>query len=232
MDGEEAALEKHVRELRRRVIYSVSLLAVASGVAFYFSPRMLEFLQADLGVTLHALTAYEVLYTQLTLSIIAGITVSLPFIMYQLLKFAQPGLKRREYTAMRNFLPFSYLLFLAGGAFTYQFVVKNALEFFRSMTDASRVESVWGLQSTLGFAVKLSVVTGLLFQMPVVSAVLAHAGLVTSGQMRRYRVYVIVAVLVLSALATPPDIVTQLMVTAPVILLYEISILIVERIEG
>ena len=87
------------------------------------------------------------------------------------------------------------------------------------------------MRSTLGFALKVSAVVGLMFQLPIIAAVLARAGLLKAAQMRQYRVYFIVAVLIIAAVATPPDVITQLLITAPVILLYEASIFIVERLE-
>lgn len=225
------AIQEHVRELRSRMARAAVSFAAATALGFYFSPRLLSFLQSDLGVSLHALKAYDVLYTQIMIALLAAFVLTLPYLAWEMLRFAKPGLKEHEYRVIRNYLPFSYLLFVSGAVFAYEFIVKNALRFFRSVTAASDVTAVWGLQSTLGFALRLSAVTGLLFQLPIAAAVLARAGLIDSGMMRRYRVYVVVGVLFMAAVATPPDVVTQLLVTVPVMLLYEASTLIVSRIE-
>jgi sec-independent protein translocase protein TatC len=231
VEREPQSIQEHIDEFRSRLIYSAAVFTLFSIIGFYFSGEVLAFLQADVGVQLNALAAYEAIYTQIMIGVLLGFVSGLPFFIYQGLKFAEPGLKPKEYRVLRNFLPVSFALFLLGSAFSYEFVVKNSFRFFESTTEAAEVMAVWGLKNTIGFALKLSFLSGLLFQLPVVSVVLARVGLLNSDQMRKYRVYFIVAVLLLSALATPPDIVTQVLVTAPVILLYQLSIYLVSRIE-
>jgi len=227
MDG----FEQHLRELRKRLIYTAFFTVSAIIIVFYKSSEILAFLQSDLGFTLNALKAYEVFYTQLMIALVLGIVISLPLIVYQALKFAEPGLKRREYKALRNYLPFSIILFIGGAVFAYQFIVKLSLSFFQGFNQSAAVNSVWGLQSTMGFALKLSAFTGIFFQLPIVSAVLARIGLLNSEMMIDYRNYFIIAILVLAAFATPPDIISQTLIVLPMIGLYQISIKIVKRIN-
>ncbi|MFB6158866.1 MAG: twin-arginine translocase subunit TatC [Candidatus Nanohalobium sp.] len=228
---EEQQLEHHVAELRWRLKHSFIVLVVLTAVAFYFSPQMLTWLQHDLTMELNALVAYEVLYTRLMMSVLAGVLMSLPVLMYHGIKFAQPGLKPEEYRVLRNYLPMSVILFVAGAVFAYQVIVKSSLDFFQSVTTGSGVEAVWGLQNTLGFALKLSAFTGIMFQLPIAALVLAKAGLIDRESMIQYRSYFMVAVLLLAAVATPPDIVTQVMLTVPVMGLYQLSIFLVDRTE-
>ncbi|WP_414837455.1 twin-arginine translocase subunit TatC [Candidatus Nanosalina sp. VS9-1] len=225
------SFEHHLRELRRRLIFTSIFIVLATAGVFYKSGMILSFFQTDLGFSLNAFTPFEVFYTQLMISIIIGIVLTLPVIVYQALKFAEPGLTRREYTSLRNFLPFSIILFIGGATFAYQFIVKTSLAFFQAFSSASTVNSVWGLQSTIGFALKLSTFTGIFFQLPIISALLARLGLINSGMMKQYRRYFIIAVLVLAAFATPPDIISQALITLPMLGLYEASIHIVKRIN-
>jgi len=192
----------------------------------------LSWVQADLGVELHALAAYAAVYTQIMIALIFAMVAGLPVFVYQGLRFMEPGLKPGEYRVLRNFLPFSFLLFVAGLVFAYEFVVKTSFGFFASITHAADVAAVWGLQNTVGFALKLSVFSGVLFQLPVVSLVLAKAGLLSAARMVKYRVYFVVAVLVVAAVLTPPDIITQVLVTVPVLGLYQLSIVLVARVEN
>jgi sec-independent protein translocase protein TatC len=227
---ERQSFDQHLDELRDRLkIVSVFFVLSAAG-GFLFSKIILQWLQTDLGVGLNALVAYEVLYTQLLVSLLIGGVVAVPLLFYQLLRFSRPGLKEEEYLLLRNYLPFSVLLFGVGSVFAYEFVVKSALQFFQASTQASSVEAVWGLRSTIGFALRLSALTGVLFQLPIVSVVLAKAGLLNSGMMRQYRSHFIITVLIISAAATPPDILTQLLVTIPVIGLYQLSTWLVAKI--
>ncbi|PSG99762.1 MAG: twin-arginine translocase subunit TatC [Nanohaloarchaea archaeon SW_4_43_9] len=224
-------VEQHLIDLKKRLRNSLLALAFTTVAGFIYSSRILSWLQDDLSLSLHALTAYEVFYTRISIALLFGLVMALPFIALQLLKFAKPGLKPREYRVVRNYLPFSLILFSAGAVFSYQFVVKSALSFFSTMTRASDVTAVWGLQNTIGFAVKLSAFSGLMFQLPVISVVLASAGIIDKEMMVEHRGYFVVAVLLLSAVATPPDVVTQVLVTLPVLGLYQVSIWLVGRYE-
>lgn len=224
-------VEQHVQELRKRLFYILAFFGLGTGVSFYYSQGILSFLQTDLNVTLHALTAYETFYTQLMIAMLLGFLIALPVTLYQILKFIEPGLKEKEYKIARNYLPWSIILFGIGAVFSYEYIVKASLAFFESTTASAGVGAVWGLQNTLGFALKISAFTGIVFQLPIVSVVLAKAGILDKQMMLKYRAYFIVGILLVAALATPPDVVTQLMVTAPVIGLYQISIFLVGRIE-
>ena len=157
--------------------------------------------------------------------------LSLPIVLYHCLKFVKPGLKTDEYLLMRNYLPFSILLFFAGAVFSYEYIVKKSLQFFVATTGGASVEAVWGLQNTIGFALKLSAFTGIFFQLPIVSLVLSKAGVIDVNLMKNYRAHFLVTVLICSAIATPPDIVSQILLTAPVILLYQFSIYLVDSIS-
>ncbi len=225
------ALAPHIQEMRYRLIYVIVFLLVATLGIFYFSNDILVWIQSDLALDLNALSAYETIYTQLMLSLLLGFALVLPFTMYQALKFLKPGLKPREYRVLRNYTPLFFILFAAGTVFSYEFIVKNSLTFFHSLTVTSDVNAVWGLKSTVLFVVKISVLTGLLFQLPFVSVVLSKTGFLTAAQMKSYRAYVAVAVLVLAAIVTPPDVITQILITLPVIALYQLSIILVARME-
>ncbi len=227
----EERLEYHVKEFRQRFVYVLSAFVLTTLVSFYFSGDILSWVQADLGYTLNALHAYEAFYTQLMISMILGFFLSLPVLVYEALKFVEPGLKDREYRAVRNYIPFSIMLFAVGAAFSYQFVVKLSLNFFSQMNQQAEVAAIWGLRNTIGLVLKVSGFTGIVFQLPIVSLVLSKAGLISSQQMAEYRAYFIISVLVVAATATPPDIVTQALLTLPVILLYEFSIFLVRKTE-
>jgi len=222
-------MSKHVNELRERLKITAIFFVSSTALAFYYSAEALQWLQNDLGFDLNALTAYEVLYTELMIAFLGGFLISLPVILFEALAFARPGLKEEEYKAMRNYLPFSVLLFLVGSVFSYQYVVKTSLNFFQQTAASADVPALWGLQNTIGFALRLSAFTGIIFQLPIVSLILAKAGVINQEMMRKYRSYFIVVILLVSAVATPPDIVSQILVTVPVIGLYEISIFLVGR---
>lgn len=228
----EASFESHLVELRNRVKHSFIVLVVLTAVSFYFSSNILTWMQNDLAITLHALAAYEALYTRILIALLFGFFLSLPAILYQMLKFIKPGLRTHEYNLLRNYLPFAVALFVGGAVFAYNFIVKTSLNFFASTTSNTGVEAVWGLQNTIGFALKLSAFTGIMFQLPIASLVLSKAGLITSKMMREKRAYFFIVVLLASAVATPPDIISQVILTSPVLVLYQFSIYLVARTEN
>ncbi|MFC5133750.1 MULTISPECIES: twin-arginine translocase subunit TatC [Haloferacaceae] len=225
------SLDYHLQELRQRLKYSVVVFAVTAIGGFLVSGRVLSWLQRDLVIPLNAFVPYEALYTQVMIALLIGVIVAVPVLLFEVLRFAKPGLRDQEYRTVRNFLPFSYILFLGGSVFAYEFIATNALQFFQSFTASADVASVWGLQATISFVLRISALTGALFQLPVIAAVLGMAGLLTSEQMRRYRSHFIVAILVVAAVATPPDVLTQVLIVGPVIGLYQVSIWLVGRIE-
>ena len=225
------SLEDHVVELRRRLkIISVFLFA-STATVFYFSSDILNWVQADLGFELNALSAYEVFYTEIMIAFLIGFIASLPVVLYQVIGFMRPGLTEREYKVMRNFLPFSVILFVAGATFAYEYVVKASLSFFQGTAETASVEALWGLQNTISFSLRLSALTGIIFQLPIVAVILASAGIIDREMMREYQFHFIIAILIVSAFATPPDIISQALVTLPVIGLYQLSILLVGRVE-
>lgn len=224
-------LETHIKELRSRLRHVLIVFTVFLAVSFYFSPEVLTWLQNDLGFNLNALIAYEVIYTRLMLSVLAALIFSTPVVFYHFLKFVKPGLTDFEYRVIRNYMPLSVVLFIVGSVFAYEVIVKSSLRFFQASTAGSGVNALWGLSSTIGFALKLSAFTGVMFQLPIAALVLARAGLIDREAMLRHRTYFFLAILFVSAVVTPPDIVSQVFLTAPVMGLYQLSIFLVGRFE-
>lgn len=225
---EKQEVSQHLKELRWRLKHSTVVFLVLTAVSFYYSSDIINFLQSDLSISLNALKAYEVLYTEISIALLIGLLLSLPVLFYQAVKFAEPGLRREEYLMLRNYIPFSIMLFVIGAVFAYNFVIKYSLNFFRQATASADIAALWGLQSTVSFALRLSAFTGLIFQLPVVALVLSKAGLIDTEMMKKYRAHFMIAVLVTAALSTPPDILTQILVTAPVLGLYQLSIWLVK----
>jgi sec-independent protein translocase protein TatC len=223
--------EKHINELRKRLIYSAVALVAFTAAIFIYSGKLLELFKNDLGFQLYAFQPYEVFYTQIMMSVLIGFIASIPVVIYQVLKFVKPGLRDHEYRTIRNFLPFSVILFLGGAAFAYEFIVKTSLTFFQGINQSTTVGALWGLQNTVGYTIKISAFTGLFFQIPIISAVLAKTGLLDSDMMKKYRRHFFVAVLVAAAVATPPDVVTQILLVTPVLGLYQASIYLVKKIN-
>lgn len=228
-DSEELrAFDEHLEELTTSLKRNGLIFLVLSALSFLLSNELLLLMQEDISVGMNALTPFEVMNVRLSLALLLGLVGTLPFSIYSVISFARPGLRKNEYVMLRNFIPFSYVLFIGGSLFAYQFIFKSALNFFISFTESASVDVVWGLQNTVMLGFRLSLLTGLLFQLPIIVLILNKSGLVGTDELRRYRAHVVIGILIISAIATPPDILTQVMITLPVFVLYQLSILMAE----
>lgn len=223
--GGKQPLEVHVEELKTSLKHSLLIFILLTGLIFYFSDTFLMVLQDDLGLNLHGLTPLEVLNVRIMIALTMGFILSLPAMLHSFYKFAAPGLKEEERNVLKKFMPISYILFLVGAAFSYMAVFKNAVEFLEAFTEGAGVELVWGLQSTMALGLRISLLTGFLFQMPLMIYIGDKSGLISAEKLGKYRPYVYAGILLVAAFATPPDLITQLLITAPVILLFEATIL-------
>jgi sec-independent protein translocase protein TatC len=197
----------------------------------------------------------EYFFTLVRISVVAGLGVSFPIIAYQLWRFVAPGLYKTEKQAFLPFLLASPILFFIGAAFSHYVVTPIAMSFFLGFADASSLisavmpEIVNGpdgaplpstginivfqgkVNETLDISLKLIIAFGLCFQLPVLLTLMGKAGLVSSAGLARQRKYAMVAILLVAALVTPPDVMSQLILFAAVYPLYEVSVLLIRRIE-
>ena len=234
-------LMSHLIELRQRLLWAVGGFFVAFLVCFFFAKEIFNFLvipfswAVDLAgmqgreVELIYTAPQEFFFTQIKVAMFGGLVLAFPLIAAQIYKFVAPGLYKNERAAFMPFLVASPLLFLLGGALVYLVFTPMVLWFFLSMEQTGgegqvaiellpRVSEYLGLMMTLIFAF------GLVFQLPVVTTLLARAGLVTSQTLASKRKYAIVGAFIAAAILTPPDPASQIGLALPTILLYEIAI--------
>lgn len=221
---------EHISELRGVLIWCGLFLAIGVGVTAVFAQPIFRILLAPLrdiqgDVVLHTFSPPEVVVIYLKLSFVGGLVLSSPFLLWFILGFVIPGLKKRE---KRMILPAGaagLFLFLLGVLFTYYIVLPVSLEFLWEFNRHFGLTPQWRINYYLSFVLGLCAVFGLTFELPLVVTILAQIGIASPEFLRQKRSYVIVALVILSALLTPPDVITQLMMTIPVWLLYELSIL-------
>jgi sec-independent protein translocase protein TatC len=160
----------------------------------------------------------------------AGLVVASPYVTYQVFRFISPALYERERGYASRVIILAFLLFFAGILLNYFLIFPLSFRFLATYQVAGEVRNLFTLASYAGTFVTLSLVMGLLFEIPVISWLLARLGLLTAGYMRRYRRHAVVSILIVAAIITPTtDIFTLLLVSLPVYLLYEASISIVRR---
>jgi sec-independent protein translocase protein TatC len=243
-----APLIEHLIELRKRLMWAIAGFFVAFLVCFYFARQLFNFLvepfqwatawagldasQVDLIYT----APQEFFFTQIKIAAFGGLVLAFPVIATQIYKFVAPGLYRDERAAFMPFLIASPVLFLIGAALVYFFFTPMVMWFFLSMQQVGpdqeiqisllpRVSEYLGLIMTLIFAF------GLVFQLPVVTSLMARVELLTSKGLADKRKYAIVVAFVVAAVITPPDPVSQIGLAIPTIILYEISIILARMIE-
>lgn len=229
-DEREMGFLDHLEELRWRILKAVVSVLVCSIVAAFFSEFLVK--QVVLGPLLavglkaQVLTPYGIVLTYMQVVIVAGIIGAMPVLLYQLWQFVAPGLLPNERKYAWWIVFFTSFCFLAGIAFAYFILVPTALKFFSTFgTDIFELNIA--INEYISFMLSLILGAGLVFELPMITYFLTKIGLLNPAFMRKYRRHAIVAILIISAIVTPtPDILTQSLLAAPMILLYEISIFI------
>lgn len=228
-DGDMSVIE-HLDELRTRIIISLVAWALASVGVWYFSHMLLDVVLAPLharGVEMNVSTLQGAFMTYLKIAIICGGFLASPVMLWQLVLFVLPALTGTEKRALLAVVPFGIILFAGGVAFSLTLVLPTAVKFLLSFTGAEMKPLIMA-ESYLSFVSSLALMCGLIFEMPLILLFLAFIGLVNGPMLSRYRRYAYFACFALSAVMTPtPDAFTMVIVALPMLLLYEISIILV-----
>jgi len=230
--GTEAPFVSHLVELRDRLIRAVIAVGIAfAALAFWPGPAGLyDLLAAPMlshlpkGATLIATNVISPILVPLKITLMGGFLLALPIVLYQVWAFVAPGLYSHEKKMVLPLVISSTLLFLIGVAFCYFLVIPGMSKFIQAFAPAS-ITAAPDIEQYFGFVLTLFMVFGIAFEVPVAVVVLARVGVVTLAQLRQWRGYFIVGAFVISAIVTPPDVVSQLALAIPMCILYEIGIL-------
>ena len=232
LDRSKAPLLDHLIELRRRLLYSFAALAVAFGVCLYFARPIFGFLVQPLlaaGQDRLIYTAvFEAFFVEIKVAFFAALMISFPIIANQLWQFVAPGLYAKEKRAFAPFLLLTPFLFLAGAALAYYVAMPVALHFllgYEGNIAGVNQEALPGVGNYLSFVTRFLFGFGVAFLLPVLLMLLERAGLVTRLQLKSGRRYAIVVAFVIAAVLTPPDVISQLLLAVPLVVLYEISLI-------
>lgn len=168
--------------------------------------------------------------THIWVSLIAGFILAFPYIIWEIWRFVKPGLHQHERKYSRAILFFAAILFALGVLFGYFLIVPLSIQFLGTYNISSEVNNLIDLLSYISTVSTVTLASGLIFELPIIVYFLARAGLLTPEWMRTYRRHAFVLTLILSAVITPPDISSQILVALPIVILYEISIRICARV--
>jgi len=217
---------EHLEELRSRIIKAILALSFGVIICYFFTSYIIDFLlkpfEASGPAHLSLLAPTEGFLVKLKTALLAGIVLSSPATFYQFWKFIAPGLYEKERRAILPVVIWSVILFLTGAYFSYR-MLPFALKFFQSFA-LENVENFWSFSKYISFVTYLLLAFGLVFELPLIIYYSARMGLVTPEFLRKKRRHAIVILLIIAAVVTPPDIFTMLMLSGPLIILYEASI--------
>jgi len=226
----------HLEELRKRLLACAIAVGIGFVAAYFFKERLFELLVMPLkrvlpkGEKLIFTNLPEMFFIYLKVSFVAGILVAMPFIFYEIWMFVAPGLYQKEKKFLIPFVISSSILFIAGALFGYFVVFPFGFKFFMSFANEF-IKPLPSVKQYFSFSTRLLLAFGLVFELPVATFFLTKMGLVTDIFLKRQRKFAVLLIFVAAAILTPPDVITQLMMAGPLLVLYEISIL-VSKLAG
>jgi len=226
---------EHLEELRWRLIKSAIAVIVGMVICLFFSQKILDLLilpthYLDTPLVLQVLKVQGMFIVKLEVGFFGGLVLALPFVLVQFWRFISPGLIETEQHYFVPLIASSTLLFLIGLSFAYFIILPLAINFFIGLASGDIKPNI-AIDFYIGFVLRILLVFGFVFELPMVSYFLSKIGLLTPAFMRKYRRHAIVVIFVVAAVLTPPDVITQILLGVPLIFLYEFSILIAKTVE-
>ncbi|KIH70748.1 twin-arginine translocase subunit TatC [Salinicoccus roseus] len=226
-DSEKKEFTEHLEELRKRLLIVMYFFVGALIIGFFLSKPLIYQMQnapwAE-SIQMHAFQVTDPLKIYLLVIVIIGLVVVLPVIMYQLWAFVAPGLYGNERKLTLSYIPIVMILMMIGMAFGYFVLVPYIIQFTFELSEDMGIETTIGINQYFGFLFRTVLPFGVIFQMPILVLFLTQLGLLTPMFLKKNRKYAYFILLVIAALIAPPDLMTHIMLTIPMIVLYEISI--------
>jgi sec-independent protein translocase protein TatC len=243
----------HLEELRWRLVRSAIAIVSIAVVIWIFqewiidniflsmkSPKFISFRILcdhfgmcidEIPVKMQSTTMGGQFAYAMMMSMVGGVVLAFPYIFYQIWSFVKPGLKQNERKVVKGIVFYVSLLFFLGILFGYFVVSPMCVQFFGTYQISKSIDNIFTINSYMSTIISTVFYSGLLFLLPVVAYLFAKLGVISAAFLRKYRKHAIIGVLILSAVITPPDMISQIIVSIPIVLLYEISILVAAGVE-
>lgn len=217
----------HIAELRRRVLAVLAVLMITMIGGFFVADPLLEYLkhaQPASEVTWNAFSPWDGIRLYMQFAFIIAIVITLPFALFQLWAFVKPGLREIERKAALRYIPATVLLFLIGLAFAYFVVFRMAFYFTSRVNHGLSLVETYGITQYFTFMFNILLPVSLLFELPVIVMFLTKIRILNPIRLRKMRRYAYLALVIIGTMITPPDFISDILVSVPLILLYELSL--------
>lgn len=222
------SLTDHLKEMRNRLVVCILVFLVAAVVCFAYSSRIVEaltILGLPAGYSFVAISPSETLMVHFNISLVSGLVVAVPVIAFEIFSFCSPGLKQKEKSFALFGMIFGSIFFVIGVMFAYKITLPFMLKFLITFGNSTNIAAQISIEKYVGFLLTIFVIFGVIFELPVLSVILTILGIIKPQWLISARKVMIVLIFVIAAIITPPDPTSQIMVAIPIILLYELSII-------
>lgn len=227
-------LISHLEELRHTLIRCFIAIGTVLPLTLFLAPKLLDiltkYLIKDLSVTLNFFSPMEIFILQLKISLILDLLICFPYIAKQLWNFILPALYDNERRFIKTIVITSSSLFIIGVTFCLFFILPLIIRFGAGFA-TSGINAMFGISNIISLSLQLSVIFGLMFQFPLITCALIKANIVAYDTIKDKRPYIFIIILITSALLTPPDIISQLMLTLPTYILFELGLYFAKKIS-
>lgn len=220
---------EHIEEIRKRLIVIVVFFLIAVVGALFVAKPLIQYIKVDgvaADLTLNAFDVLDPIIIFVKVVIFVAVVLISPVIMYQFWAFVSPGLLELERRITLSYIPFAFLLFLAGIAFSYFILMPYVIGFMFNLSNELEITQTIGINEYFNFLFQILIPFGVIFQLPIVMLFLSRLGILNPHKLVKIRKYAYFTLFVIAAFITPPDLFSHLFTTVPLFLLYELSIFI------
>ncbi|HZK57238.1 MAG TPA: twin-arginine translocase subunit TatC [Clostridia bacterium] len=225
-DGPRLTLMEHLGELRKRVVISFIAIIVCAFAAYRYIDKIIDIITRPAGeLEFIYLSPPELFMSYIKICLVLGLVISSPIILFQIWGFIKPGLKIKEKKYVVLALSMGTVFLLMGVVFAYYVIVPMTIKFFIGVS-VGKIAPLFSFANYVSFVSSLLLSFGLVFELPLLIILLTQLGLVVPKTLKKYRKFVILIIFIVSAILTPPDVVSQVLMAIPMTLLYELGIIV------